>query len=168
MVPTYTHLLYLPRLIKIIKISLSFKNKPVTSIRHEKQLVSWPQGWELCQIMGWTKLELTSGFIPAITLTVPGNTVTEARVAFILCCLRFCLGSAATTKQRSSLMLLWDLWEYLCKDKAEEKNQFPPNIFSFLGKQLQWRKYSSLPLWQRMTRVQSKWDQASCAVRKHN
>lgn len=139
-----------------MKISLSFKNESVTSINHEKQLVNGLQGWELCQSRGWTKLELTSGFISTITLTVWGDTVTEARVAFILRCLYFYLASAATIRQRSSPTLLWDPWEYLRKDKAQEKKQFPSNILSFLAQQLQWRKSLSLPLWQRMTRIKSK------------
>lgn len=150
------HHFYLPRHTGIMKISLSFKNKSVTSINHEKQLVNRLQGWGLCQSRGWTKLELTSRFISTITLTVWGDTVTEAGVAFILHCLYLCLGSVATIRQRSSPMLLWDPWEYLRKDKAQEKKQFPSNILSFLAKQLQWRKYLSLPLWQRMTRIESK------------
>lgn len=51
------------------EISSTFKNKSVTSINHEKQSVNWQQGWELCHIRVWTKLELTGGFIPTITLT---------------------------------------------------------------------------------------------------
>lgn len=139
-----------------MKISLSFKNKSVTSINHEKQLVNGLQGWQLCQSRGWTKLELTSGFISTITLTVWGDTVTEARVAFILHCLYFYLASAATIRQRSSPTLLWDPWEHLRKDKAQEKKQFPSNILSFLAQQLQWRKSSFLPPRQRMTRIKSK------------
>lgn len=129
-----------------MKTSFTFKNKSVTSINHEKQLVNRLQGREPCQIGVWTKLELTCGFIPTVTLTVAGDTVTEARAAFIRRRPRSCPGSAAAVKQRWSPGPLREPWEYLCTDKAEEKNQFPPNIFSFLGKQqLQWRKYSSLP-----------------------
>lgn len=56
------------------KISLSFENKSVTSINHEKQSVTQLQGWGPCQIRHWAKLELTGGFIPTITLTVPGDS----------------------------------------------------------------------------------------------
>lgn len=64
---------HLSRLIKIVKISLSFKNNPVTPINHGKQLVSRLQAWEPGPIGVWPPLELTSGRMPTAPSSAPGD-----------------------------------------------------------------------------------------------
>lgn len=156
---THTYaLLHLPGLIRITSFSKINLSRP--SIMKNNCSISCSRGGLFKSGIGLNWNWPADSFQPS-PWQLQADTVTEARVverlsmhkksAFILCCLRFCLGSAGTIKQRSSPKLLWDAQEYLCKDKVEEKNQFPSYIFKFSGKQPQWRKYSSLPVWQRMT-----------------
>lgn len=108
------------------KISLSFENKSVTSINHEKQSVTQLQGWGPCQIRDWAKLELTGGFIPTITLTVPGDSH-RGQACFY------------------SLLLLFPSWLYIDNKRGRPLrcSEIPENSYAKIRQK---RKTNFLPI----------------------